>query len=155
MESGAYSRNTSSVASRHLPLKGKATGGAAFDSDLCGFRGFFRRGRRNDGIAVDPREVGDHDTSGRTALGAGVAVGAFGIIDPGEVVDDGDRAGGTVLFALFAPDTAVSTCFSGIGALVGVRAGHEHPLDVGHQVDQVVRAGSRADAAPGAFPGVP
>ena len=86
-----------------------------------------------------------------TGLHAGTAAGALALIDGGKVVCHGDGAAGADLFALFAADAAGGAGLFGNDALVLAAA-----LDDGlhrdrHQGNEVVGAGSGADAAAGAI----
>ena len=58
-------------------------------------------------VTVDAGKIGDHDTTGRAALGTLIALDALIVVDAGEIVNDGDRTGRTVLLTLTATDTAV------------------------------------------------
>ena len=73
-------------------------------------------------------EIRNQNTSHGTIFGAYTAIGAKLIIDLGQIVFHLDGSGLAVLFALFTTDTTVGTLGTNRRALLGIIAGHEHPL---------------------------
>ena len=64
-------------------------------------------------------------TSRRTLFDTFTAVGAFAVIDDGEVIDDVNGVVRASLFAFFTPDTGVGAGFTGKGTFLFVVAHYD------------------------------
>ena len=99
---------------------------------------------------MDTMQVGYFNTAGGTVFGTDTeifAVGAFGIVDNGNIVNDFDRFFGADTFTFFAADTAVETQFSCNGTFVMVAARYDNIFGICHERDKPVGTGFGADTA--------
>lgn len=90
----------------------------------------------------------------RAGLGAHLAVLALVVVDLGYAVDNVDGVELTGLFAHLAADTAVRAYLHDSRALVLVHAVYVNLLDLGYQIDDLLRAGGNALAAGNTLVGV-
>ena len=99
---------------------------------------------------VDTVQVGYLDTACGTVFGTDteiLAVGAFGVIDNGNIVNNFDRFFGAYTFTFFTADTAVETKFSCHSTFVMVAARYNNILSIFNESNKSVGTGLCADTA--------